>query len=268
MDVEIGPGAAGHRWTKARNNFVGTCARIRSSSQSWVQRLVSFKICALSVLSFIGSVAEPDAATILAENLALQRLSAGPFHAIPSALLRRGSSCGLKIDVDDIQLMSNAARFRVASRSDVLSAGMARTGAAKDHDGRTLDSCARSWDDMYLHSSTTHFTAASSQLVKRMDSLQSLRDLPFHKMQSGNCSHDTPKWQPLDSASAICSRSKCALGFAHQHRVHLLVKGLCRRANSCKACLTVGALRVACNGLCTAARFRSADENPGCPLGM
>ena len=73
LGVEIGPGAAGHRCTKARNNFVGKCARIRSSSQSLVQRFDSFKICALSVLSFIGSVTEPDAATIMAENHALQR---------------------------------------------------------------------------------------------------------------------------------------------------------------------------------------------------
>ena len=65
----------------------------------WV---VSFTIYALSVLSFIGSVAEPDTATIKAEILALQRLSAGPFHSLLSALLRRGSACGLKVDTDGI----------------------------------------------------------------------------------------------------------------------------------------------------------------------
>ena len=114
LGVEIGPGAAAHRWTKARNTFVGVGARIRAFSQSLAQRLVSFKIYALSVLSFVGSVAEPEAATIAAENLALQRLSAGPFHSIP---LRRKSTCGLTIDVDGIQLTSKAARFRVTSRS-------------------------------------------------------------------------------------------------------------------------------------------------------
>ena len=55
--------------------------------------------------------------------------------------------------------------------------------------------------------------------------------------------------------------------FVDQHRVHSLLKGLCRTANSCKAGLIVGAPRIACNGLCTAARFHSADENPGCLLG-
>ena len=61
-------------------------------------------------------MAEPDKETVSAETAALQRLSAGPLHALPSAMFRR-STCGLKIDVDGVQLTSKAARFRVASRS-------------------------------------------------------------------------------------------------------------------------------------------------------
>ena len=54
-----------------------------------------------------------------------------------------------------------------------------------------------------------------------------------------------------DIATAICSRSNCAIGFVNQRRVHSLMKGLCRAANSCKAGLVVGVLRIACSGLCT-----------------
>ena len=71
----------------------------------------------------------------------------------------------------------------------------------------------------------------------------------------------------FDMAKAICSRSNRALGFVKQHRVHLLMNGLCRVANSCKAALIVGASRIACNGLCTAARFHTVEENPECLLG-
>ena len=70
----------------------------------------------------------------------------------------------------------------------------------------------------------------------------------------------------LDIVPAICSRLSCALGFANQHRDHSITKGLCRTANSCKAVLIVGALRIACSGVCTAARFHAAEENPGCLL--
>ena len=195
------------------------------------------------------------------ENLALQRLSAGPFHSIPSALLQRGSACSLKIAVDGIQLTSKAARFRVASQSTDLSTGMDRIRAAKDNVGRTLDSFARSWDDKYFHSSIAHFTTFASQLVSRMDSLRTLRDLPFHKLQSGSATKIRQRGKILDIATAICIHANCVLGFLNQHRVHSLMKGLCRTTNSCKAGLVVGVLRIACSGLCI------AEEHPGCLIG-
>ena len=45
------------------------------------------------------------------------------------------------------------------------------------------------------------------------------------------------------------------------------MNGLCRAANSREAAMVVSALRIACIGLCTAARFHTAKENPGCLLG-
>ena len=104
--VVIGPGTPAHRCSKAKNTVHVACSLIRASSQSLVSRVVSFKIYALSVLGFVGLVCEPDKETVTAEHLALQRLSAGRFDALPPAMLRRGSTCGLKIDVDGIQLTS------------------------------------------------------------------------------------------------------------------------------------------------------------------
>ena len=70
----------------------------------------------------------------------------------------------------------------------------------------------------------------------------------------------------LDIATAMFSRSNCATGFVNQHRVLSLMEGLCRTANLGKAGMVVGALRIACNGLCTAARFHTVEENRGCLL--
>ena len=199
--VEIWPGAADRRWNKERNKCVGVCARIRASSHSLV-------LHALSVHSFIGSVAEPDAATIAAETLALQRLAGGPFHSLPSALLRRAKA------VDGILSTSKAARFRVASQSAVLSTGMGRIQAANDHCGRTLESVSRSWDEKYFHSATAYYTTAAFQLVSTMDSLRRLRNLPSHKMQSGAAALIRQSGNILDIATAFCSRSSCAIGSA------------------------------------------------------
>ena len=171
-----------------------------------------------------------------AENLALQRLSAGPFQSIPSALLRRGSA---KIDVDVIQLASKAARFTAASRSAVSSTGMDRIRAAKDHCGRALDSFARS--------------GTTSTFTLRLPTSPPVR---FSWLA---------EWTV--SEGPFAAAQNCVLGFVNQHRVHSVEKGLRPTANSCKAGLFVGALRIACDGLCTAARFDTAEENPGCLLG-
>ena len=41
------------------------------------------------------------------------------------------------------------------------------------------------------------------------------------------------------------------------------MRGLCRTTNTCEAGLIEGALRITCNGLCTAVRLYSAVEHPG-----
>ena len=72
--------------------------RVSAPPRSVRSRASSLPRCLLRLSSsFVRSVAELDAAETLA-------LSAGPFHLLPSALLLRGSACGLKIDVDVSEL--------------------------------------------------------------------------------------------------------------------------------------------------------------------
>ena len=222
------------------------------------------RFCALSVLSFVGCVAEFDTATIASENQALHRLFSRPISLHPMCTApARKCICGLKIEVDGIQLTSKAARFRVASQSTDLSTGMDRIRAAKDNVGRTLDSFVMSWDDKYFHSSTAHFTTFAVQLVSRTDSLRTLRDLPFHKMQSGSATMIRQSGNIIDIATAICSRADCVLGFLNQHRVHSLMKGFCRTTQLVQSWSYRGRPED-CLQWPVGARFHTAEGNPGC----
>ena len=69
--------------------------KINASTKSLVERLCDFKIHAISVLGFIGSVCAPDRATLTAKNHGLQCTTAGPYNAPLSNLLGVGSICGL-----------------------------------------------------------------------------------------------------------------------------------------------------------------------------
>ena len=64
------------------------------------------------------------------------------------------------------------------------------------------------------------------QIVNTIDSLQILRNLPFHKMHSGAAAMIRQIGNILDIVSAICSRSNRALGCVRQHRVHALAMPL------------------------------------------
>ena len=99
--------------------------KINVSIRSLVERLCEFKIYAISVLSFISSVCDPDKATLKTENL--QCTTAEPYNAIPSNLLGVGSICGL------CHSISLVARYRVAACSTTLNQGLEKIQAAGGH---------------------------------------------------------------------------------------------------------------------------------------
>ena len=70
-----------HRWAAPRKKKTTMFA---PSSPALVDRLVACKVSALPVLSYVGSLAAPDQATVTDESRALQRLAAGPYDAIPT----------------------------------------------------------------------------------------------------------------------------------------------------------------------------------------
>ena len=119
-------------------NIIQRVLKINASTKSLVERLCDFKIYAISVLSFIGSVCAPDKATLKAENHALQCTPAGPYNAIPSNLLGVGSVCGLGPDHVGIHSISLAAPYRAAACSTTLCQGLEKIQAARGHNSAPI----------------------------------------------------------------------------------------------------------------------------------
>ena len=91
----IGPENYLHRWTAPREKFNQRTGKMNGTSESFVERLVDFEVCALSVLGYLGSASALNEATLKDEAHALQCTTAGPNNAIPTDLLRAGSVRGL-----------------------------------------------------------------------------------------------------------------------------------------------------------------------------
>ena len=86
----IGPEGYLHRWTAPREKFFQRTRKINGTSKSLVERLIDFKIYALSVLEYLGSISAPDGAILKEEAHAWQCTTAGPYNASSTNLPRTG----------------------------------------------------------------------------------------------------------------------------------------------------------------------------------
>ena len=151
--------------------------------QELVERLCYFKIYAISVLSFIGSVCAPDSATLKAENHDLQCTTASPYHAFPSNLLGVGSMCGLGPDLVGIFSICLAARYRVAACSTTLTQGLEKTQTARGHNCNPIFALSPVWENVFLLHSMAYSTADAFDIVCRLDRNCTLDEVPQHKKQ-------------------------------------------------------------------------------------
>ena len=155
--------------------------KINASTKSLVERLCDLKICAISVLSFIGSVCAPDQATLKAENHAFQCIPAGPHNAITSELLEVGSVCGLDPDLVGIRSISLAARYRVAACSSKFLRGLEMIGTARGHNGTPLFALSPAWEHEFLIASMALNTADAFDIVFLLDRDDTFDEVPQNK---------------------------------------------------------------------------------------
>ena len=192
--------------------------QIFASTKSLVERLSDFKIYAISVLCFVGSVCAPDKATLKAENHALQCTTAGPYNAIPSTFLGVGSLCGLGPDLVGFHSLSLAARYRVAACSTTLGRGF-----EKDQYGsRTqLHSslCSLSRLGQFLVPSLAFSIANAYDIVCRLDRDDTLDEVPHNKKQKVATGLLLDKLHKRDFAGPLSSRVLRVLGPISRHRV-------------------------------------------------
>ena len=115
------------------------------TSKSLVERLVDFRIYALSVLGYIVFSYPRQTKPLKEESYAVQCTTAGRYNALPTDLSRAGSVCGLGSDVHGIHITSLAARFRTAARSAKLANGPAEIWAARQSDRVILRTHTPAW---------------------------------------------------------------------------------------------------------------------------
>ena len=235
--------------------------------KAWLSDCVISRSTRYSVLGFIGSVCAPDKATLTAENHGLQCTTAGPYNAIPSSLLQVGSICGLGPDLIGIHTISLAARYRVAACSSTLRRGLEKINEARVHNCTPLFALSPAWERDFLFPSMTFHTANAFDIVCRLDRDDILDEVPQNKKQKVATGLLLDKLRTQDFAGPLSGRATRVLGPISRHRIADILPHMKRVSRASRPGLLVGFLRILCNGLCTAQRFHTAENDHTCRIG-
>ena len=241
--------------------------KINASTKSLVERLCDFKIYAISVLGFIGSVCAPDKATLTAENHGFECTTAGPYNAISSSLLQVGSICGLGPDLIGIHSITFAARCRVAACSSTLRRGLEKINEARGHNCTPLFALSPAWERDFLFPSMTFHTANAFDIVCRLDRDDILDEVSQNNQQKVATGLLLVKLRTQDFAGPLSSRATRVLGPISRHCIADILPHMKRVSRASRPGLLVGFLRILCNGLCTARRFHTAENDHTCRIG-
>ena len=260
----IGPHGHLHRWTAARKKFIQRVMKIHASTKSLVERLCDFKIYAISVLSFHWLRMCSRQCHLKAENNALQCTTAGPYNAIHSSLLQVGSICGLGPDSIGIHSLSLAARYRVAAGSYTLRRGLEKVNEARGHNCTPLFALAPAWEQEFLLPSMACHTANAFDIICRLDRDDTLDDVPQNNKQRVATGLLLDKLQ--DFAGPLSGHITRVLGPISRHRIADSAT-FERVSSASRPGLLVGFLRILCDGLCTAQRFHTAENDHTCRIG-
>ena len=241
--------------------------KINACTKSLVERLCELKIYAVSVLRYIGSVRAPDKATLKAEAHAPQCTTAGPYNAIPSSLLGVGSVCGLGPDLVGSHSISLVARYRTAACSNTLSQGLQKIQAAPEYDFAPVLAISSIWEKEFLNPSMASSTADAFNVVCFLGRNGKFDDSPQDKKQKAATNLLRDELHRQDFAGPISLRASKVLGPISRYRVADILPHMKLASRASRPGLSVGFLRILCNGLSTAQRFHIEGEEETCRAG-
>ena len=183
------------------------------------------------------------------------------YNAIPTSPSGVGSVC----DLVGIHSFSLAARDRTAACSNTVSQGLEKIQAVRGYDFAPKLALTSNWEKEFLALSMACSTAEAFNIVCYLDRNGKLDDFPQDKKQNAAIFRD--EFFRQDFAGPISLRACRVLGPISRFRIVEILLHMKLVSRVARPGLTVGLLRILCNGLCTAQRFHTEGEAQTCRVG-
>ena len=170
-------------------------------------------------------------------------------------------------DLVGIHSVSLAARYRVAACSSTLRRGLDKINEAREHNCTPLFALSPAWEWSFCFPSMTFHTANACDIVCRLDRDDILDEVPQSKKQKVATGILLDKLRTQDFVGPLSGRATRVLGPISRHRVADFLPHMKIFSCASRPGLLVGVLRILCNGLCTAQRFHTAENDHTCRVG-
>ena len=139
--------------------------------------------------------------------------------------------------------------------------------AAQRYNFAPIFALSSNWEKEFLAPSMACSTADAFNIVCRLDHDGKLDEAPQNQKQNVATSLLRGKLYEQDVAGPISLRASKALGPISRHRVADILPHMKLASCASRPGLTVGLLRILCNGLCTARRFHTEGDEQTCRVG-
>ena len=166
-----------------------------------------------------------------------------------------------------IHSLSLAAHYRTAACSNTLIQGLQKIQAAREYDFATMFALSSDWEKNFLVPSMARSTADAFNIVLCLDHTCKLGDAPQDKRRNVATALLRDKLLAHDFAGPFSQRASRILGPISRFRVAEILPHMKLASRASRPGLTVGFLRILCNGLCTAHRFNVEGEAQMCQIG-
>ncbi|CAK0841847.1 unnamed protein product [Prorocentrum cordatum] len=120
LGVMIGPTGPAASWQLVLVKFLSRIGHIKTLKLGLVQNIYAYNSLAFSILTYLMQVLPVRPEVIRAETNALQRLTMGPRHAIPTLVLKNSLDFGFPVEPRNLQATNKAAMFRIALQSSAF----------------------------------------------------------------------------------------------------------------------------------------------------
>ena len=145
--------------------------------------------------------------------------------------------------------------------------GLEKVNEARGHNCTPLFALSPAWEQEFLFPSMTFHTANVFDIFCRLDRDDTFDETPQNKKQKVATNLLLDKMRTQDFAGPIACRASRVSGPISRHRVADILPHVKRVSRASRPGLLVGFLHILCNGVCTAQRFHTAEDDHTCRSG-